>query len=62
VIEESSMEWFLFESLIALLVLIGIVWWTMRSPRPARGESHDAGDGAPGRVADERNDDPHPPA
>ena len=27
------MEWFLFESLIALLVAVGIVWWTMSARR-----------------------------
>jgi hypothetical protein len=56
------MEWFLFESLIALLILLGIVWWTMRPPRPPRGQSRDPGDGAPGREADARNGDPHPRA
>jgi cytochrome c-type biogenesis protein CcmH/NrfF len=27
------MEWLLFESLIALLVAVGIVWWTMSARR-----------------------------
>jgi hypothetical protein len=27
------MEWLLFESLIALLVAVGIVWWTMSGRR-----------------------------
>jgi hypothetical protein len=35
------MGWLLFEALIALLIAIGIVWWTMsarRKPPPRDGE------------------------
>lgn len=28
------MEWFLLESLVALLIAVGIVWWTMRPRKP----------------------------
>jgi hypothetical protein len=27
------MAWFLLESLVALLLAVGIVWWTMRPPK-----------------------------
>jgi hypothetical protein len=45
------MEWILLESLVALLVLLFIVWWTMRPSRSrdasARSKPADGGDAAP---------------
>lgn len=38
------MGWIYFESLIALFVLLGIVWWTMQPPRKPRADA-DAGRG-----------------
>jgi hypothetical protein len=39
------MGWILLEALVALLIAIGIVWWTMRGRRkePARNQHPDPG-------------------
>ncbi|MGE5668430.1 MAG: hypothetical protein ACM338_09585 [Betaproteobacteria bacterium] len=43
----STMAWFYLESLIALFILLGIVWWTMApSRKPRSGAGREAG--APG--------------
>ncbi|MGA8032220.1 MAG: hypothetical protein WCB48_07470 [Casimicrobiaceae bacterium] len=41
----STMAWFYLESLTALFILLGIVWWTMapsRKPRPGASRESDA--------------------
>jgi hypothetical protein len=42
------MGWILLESLVALLILVFIVWWTMR-PRKRDGSADDAARRGPGR-------------
>jgi hypothetical protein len=41
----KAMEWFLLEAMVALLLAIGIVWWTMGPKRrkPPRKNTNDAG-------------------
>jgi hypothetical protein len=42
------MLWFLLETLAALLLAVGIVWWTMGPKRKKPpGTGNDAGDGRP---------------
>jgi len=42
----GTMEWFFLEALVALLIAVGIVAWTMGPKRrkPPRGAANDAGD------------------
>ena len=43
------MEWFLLETMVALLLAIGIVWWTMgpKRKKPPRKTTTDAGNERP---------------
>jgi hypothetical protein len=50
----SAMGWILLEALVALLLAIGIVWWTMgpkrkKGPRDGPGSSDDRGSGGRAR-------------
>lgn len=45
----KAMEWFLLEALVALLLAVGIVWWTMglKRKKPPRETRSDAGNERP---------------
>ncbi len=45
----DAMGWFLLETLVALLIAVAIVWWTMGPKRrkPPRGTANDIRNGPP---------------
>jgi len=57
--EVATMGWIYFESLIALFVLLGIVWWTMAPSRKPRAGT-DRNPDRPGDPKAPRNGDRGP--